>query len=81
MLDVFTPQNSIEDFNDIYFVMEHMDRTLEAVIQPKLNDHRKISFLTYQLLCGVNYLHKANIIHRVKFIKILKIHLAIKLVF
>lgn len=65
MLDVFSPQDNLADFNDIYFVMEFMDRTLDAVIKPKLNDHRKISFLTYQLLCGANYLHKANIIHRV----------------
>ncbi len=28
-------------------------------------DQEKLSFLLYQLLCGINHLHKAGIIHRV----------------
>jgi serine/threonine protein kinase len=65
MLDAFTPQTNLVDFSDIFFVTEYMDRTLDSVIKPRINDHNKISFITYQLLCGVNYLHQANIIHRV----------------
>ena len=47
-----------------YLVMELMDANLCQVIQMEL-DHERISYLLYQLLCGIKHLHSAGIIHRV----------------
>lgn len=63
LLDVFTPQKSLDEFQDVYLVMELMDANLCQVIQMEL-DHERISYLLYQLLCGIKHLHSAGIIHR-----------------
>jgi c-Jun N-terminal kinase len=63
LLNAYTPQRSLEEFSDLYLVMEHMDANLCQVIQMEL-DHERMSFLLYQMLCGINHLHKAGIIHR-----------------
>jgi c-Jun N-terminal kinase len=64
LLNVFTPQSTVQTFIDIYLVMELMDANLCQVIQMDL-DHERISFLLYQILCGLKHLHSAGIIHRV----------------
>nr|AIF71187.1 JNK [Paracentrotus lividus] len=63
LLNVFTPQRTFEDFSDIYLVMELMDASLVQVVQMDL-DHERISYLLYQMLCGIKHLHSAGIIHR-----------------
>lgn len=64
LLNAFTPQRSLEDFQDVYLVMELMDANLCQVIQMDL-DHERMSYLLYQMLCGIKHLHSAGIIHRV----------------
>lgn len=49
-----------------YLVMELMDANLCQVIQMEL-DHERLSYLLYQMLCGIKHLHTAGIIHRVSF--------------
>ncbi len=49
-----------------YLVMELMDANLCQVIQMDI-DHERMSYLLYQLLCGIKHLHSAGIIHRVLF--------------
>jgi len=44
--------------------MELMDANLCQVIQMEL-DHERMSYLLYQMLCGIEHLHAAGIIHRV----------------
>uniref|UniRef100_A0A4W5MS76 Stress-activated protein kinase JNK n=1 Tax=Hucho hucho TaxID=62062 RepID=A0A4W5MS76_9TELE len=63
LLNVFTPQKSLEDFQDVYLCMELMDANLCQVIQMEL-DHERMSYLLYQMLCGIKHLHSAGIIHR-----------------
>ncbi|XP_065319288.1 stress-activated protein kinase JNK-like isoform X2 [Gordionus sp. m RMFG-2023] len=63
LLNAFTPQSSFEDFQDVYLVTELMDANLCQVIQMDL-DHERISYLLYQMLCGIKHLHSAGIIHR-----------------
>ncbi|KAK2154399.1 hypothetical protein LSH36_269g05028 [Paralvinella palmiformis] len=46
-----------------YLVMELMDANLCQVIQMDL-DHERMSYLLYQMLCGIKHLHSAGIIHR-----------------
>ena len=62
LYDIFTPVTSLEDFEDVYIVMELMDANLCRVIGIEL-DHDRMSFLLYQLLCGIKHLHSAGIIH------------------
>ncbi|TMW47519.1 hypothetical protein DOY81_007401 [Sarcophaga bullata] len=63
LLNAFTPQRNLEDFQDVYLVMELMDANLCQVIQMDL-DHDRMSYLLYQMLCGIKHLHSAGIIHR-----------------
>uniref|UniRef100_A0A7E4UTU5 Stress-activated protein kinase JNK n=1 Tax=Panagrellus redivivus TaxID=6233 RepID=A0A7E4UTU5_PANRE len=63
LLNAYTPQTSLTDFSDVYLVTEYMDFNLCQVIQMEL-DHERMSFLLYQMLCGIHHLHRAGIIHR-----------------
>jgi c-Jun N-terminal kinase len=63
LLNAFTPSLTYEEFNDVYIIMELMDANLCQVIQMDL-DHERISYLLYQMLCGIKHLHSAGIIHR-----------------
>ncbi|KAH7706534.1 mitogen-activated protein kinase 8-like [Aphelenchoides avenae] len=46
--------------------MELMDNNLDAVVKMEKGemDHERLSYLLYQLLCGIHHLHKSGIIHR-----------------
>lgn len=48
--------------------MELMDANLCQVIQMEL-DHERLSYLLYQMLCGIKHLHAAGIIHRVRYVR------------
>lgn len=51
--------------------MEYMEFSLRVIISLRSTQFegpyggRRISYLIYQLLCGVNHLHQAGIAHRV----------------
>jgi len=64
VLDIIEPE-SIDEFNDVYIVLEHMQSDLHKVIYSD-NDlsEEHILFITYQMLCALKYMHSANIIHR-----------------
>ena len=100
LLNCFTPQKSLEEFLDLYIVMELMDANLCQVLSISFNlssllfhcwqtaatidwpdpplamtkcknqvinmdlDHERMSYLLYQMLCGIKHLHLAGIIHR-----------------
>lgn len=68
LLNAFTPQKSLDEFQDVYLVMELMDANLCQVIQMDL-DHERMSYLLYQMLCGIKHLHSAGIIHRVSLLE------------
>jgi serine/threonine protein kinase len=56
---------SNEKINVAHIVLEHVDTDLYHVINSKQKlgaDH--VETFMYQLLCAINYLHSANIIHR-----------------
>ncbi|XP_022188422.1 stress-activated protein kinase JNK isoform X1 [Nilaparvata lugens] len=63
LLNAFTPQKTLEEFQDVYLVMELMDADLCQVIRMEL-DQERMSYLLYQMLCGIKHLHSAGIIHR-----------------
>uniref|UniRef100_A0AC34FF35 Stress-activated protein kinase JNK n=1 Tax=Panagrolaimus sp. ES5 TaxID=591445 RepID=A0AC34FF35_9BILA len=60
LLNTYTPQNNVNVFCDVYHVMEGNLRAIE--LQNHL--HKPLSYLMYQILCGINHLHKSGIIHR-----------------
>ena len=63
-MNVYTPQQNVDNFNDIYLVMELMDGDLRQVVKMELDQERQ-SYLLYQMLHGIIHLHKSGIIHRV----------------
>jgi len=63
LYDIFSPQRCLEDFEDVYIVMELMDANLCQVVQMDL-DHERLSYLLYQLFCAIKHLHSAGILHR-----------------
>ena len=56
---------SLAHFEDVYIITDLMDSDLHRVIRnaQELSDEH-IQWLTYQLLCGLKYLHSAHILHR-----------------
>lgn len=61
--DIVSP--TAADFADVYIVAELMDTDLHRVIysgQRLTEEH--VQFFLYQMLCGIKYIHSANVIHR-----------------
>ncbi|KAI6170905.1 1-phosphatidylinositol 4,5-bisphosphate phosphodiesterase gamma-1 [Aphelenchoides bicaudatus] len=69
LLTVYSPGVAITDFaqfKEIYFVLPYVETTLSKLIA---NSYATVSFdqktfIVYQLLCGLDYLHKNNIYYR-----------------
>src|SRR3954468_21220094 len=60
-MDIPTP----ESYNEVYLVQELMEADLHQIIrsgQPLTEAHFQ-SFI-YQILCGLKYIHSANVLHR-----------------
>lgn len=60
--------------------MELMDANLCQVIQMEL-DHERMSYLLYQMLCGIKHLHSAGIIHRVSELPVFLLYTSFCLVY
>jgi mitogen-activated protein kinase 1/3 len=59
------PPPSVESFEDVYIVLERMDTDLHHIIYS--GQHLKeahMQFFMYQMLCGLKYIHSAQVIHR-----------------
>lgn len=62
--DIMLPV-SLSNFSDLYVVSELMDTDLHQIIrsaQPLSDDH--FQYFLYQMLCGLKYVHSANVLHR-----------------
>uniref|UniRef100_A0A3B3T4Q1 mitogen-activated protein kinase n=1 Tax=Paramormyrops kingsleyae TaxID=1676925 RepID=A0A3B3T4Q1_9TELE len=65
LLNVFTPDSSLEKFQTFYMVMPFVAQDLSHIMKrKKLTDHIS-TYLFYQILRGLKYIHSAGIIHRV----------------
>ncbi|KAK6111359.1 Mitogen-activated protein kinase 9 [Brugia pahangi] len=62
--NAFTPHKSLEDFDDIYVVMELMNYNLSQVIKQLKLDNKNLSYFTYQMIVAIKYMHRSGIIHR-----------------
>lgn len=64
LLDVFTPDFSLEKFQTFYMVMPFVAQDLGHIMKKKRLTDRIITYLFYQLLRGLKYIHSGGIIHR-----------------
>uniref|UniRef100_U3BS38 mitogen-activated protein kinase n=1 Tax=Callithrix jacchus TaxID=9483 RepID=U3BS38_CALJA len=64
LLDVFTPDETLDDFTDFYLVMPFMGTDLGKLMKHEKLGEDRIQFLVYQMLKGLKYIHAAGIIHR-----------------
>ncbi|XP_036862609.1 mitogen-activated protein kinase 12 isoform X3 [Manis javanica] len=64
LLDVFTPDESLDDFTDFYLVMPFMGTDLGKLMKHEKLSEDRVQFLVYQMLKGLKYIHAAGIIHR-----------------
>ncbi|XP_025782278.1 mitogen-activated protein kinase 12 [Puma concolor] len=64
LLDVFTPDETLDDFADFYLVMPFMGTDLGKLMKHEKLSEDRIQFLVYQMLKGLKYIHAAGIIHR-----------------
>uniref|UniRef100_A0A452RDS6 mitogen-activated protein kinase n=2 Tax=Ursus TaxID=9639 RepID=A0A452RDS6_URSAM len=65
LLDVFTPDETLDDFTDFYLVMPFMGTDLGKLMKHEKLSEDRIQFLVYQMLKGLKYIHAAGVIHRV----------------
>ncbi|KAM9674248.1 mitogen-activated protein kinase 12 [Trichechus inunguis] len=64
LLDVFTPDETLDDFTDFYLVMPFMGADLGKLMKHDKLSEDRVQFLVYQMLKGLKYIHGAGIIHR-----------------
>ncbi|XP_077458312.1 mitogen-activated protein kinase 14A [Stigmatopora argus] len=64
LLDVFTPDSSVEKFQTFYMVMPFVAQDLGHIMKKRRLTDRITTYLFYQLLRGLKYIHSAGIIHR-----------------
>ncbi|XP_049985263.1 mitogen-activated protein kinase 12 isoform X4 [Alexandromys fortis] len=64
LLDVFTPDETLDDFTDFYLVMPFMGTDLGKLMKHETLSEDRIQFLVYQMLKGLKYIHAAGVIHR-----------------
>ncbi|KAI6650256.1 mitogen-activated protein kinase 8/9/10 [Oopsacas minuta] len=66
MLNLFTPDPSIESFEEIYVVMDLAKYNLASLIRKMENpfDHRTLQGMVYQMLSAVLYMHLCGVAHR-----------------
>jgi len=64
LIDLIPPKN-YEEFNDVYLVTEKMETDLRKIIESnqEITDEH-IQYFLHQILCGLKYIHSANILHR-----------------
>ena len=55
----------LEHFDEVYIVMEHAQSDLKKLVKsPVFLDSDHIQLIAYNILCGMKYIHSANILHR-----------------
>ncbi|XP_075039577.1 mitogen-activated protein kinase 14B-like isoform X1 [Mixophyes fleayi] len=64
LLNVFSPDQSMESFQTFYLVMPFIPLDLSRLLKMQKLNHNMIVYLLYQILRGLQYIHSAGIVHR-----------------
>ena len=69
LLDAFSPSDTVDTLRDIYMVTPMMKTDLRKALKSTRESNQpleedQIKFITYQIVCGMKYIHSSNIIHR-----------------
>lgn len=64
LLDLFTPSETLQNFEDVYLVTQLMGADLNNIVKTQKLTDDHVQFLIYQILRGLKYVHSAGIIHR-----------------
>ncbi|XP_061418981.1 mitogen-activated protein kinase 12-like [Lethenteron reissneri] len=64
LVDVFTPNETLDQFQDFYLVMPFMGTDLSKIMKHGKQSEDKVQYLIYQILKGLKYIHSSGIIHR-----------------
>ena len=69
ILDMIPPPKAdirhIDDFRDVYIVADLMETDLHRIIYSKQKlEIEHCQYFIYQVLCGLKFIHSANVIHR-----------------
>jgi mitogen-activated protein kinase 1/3 len=64
LFDMLEPSDP-ENFDTIYVVLSMSESDLKKLIKSAIYlEHKHITTVVYNLLCGLKYLHSANVLHR-----------------
>lgn len=64
LLDIIEPYD-IANFKDVYLVLEYMDADVKKVIKSSLLlTELHVQVISYNILCGIKWIHQAQVIHR-----------------
>ena len=64
LFDILEPSDS-KNFDTIYLVLQLAESDLKKVIKSAIYlEQKHISTVVYNLLCGLQYIHSANVLHR-----------------
>lgn len=74
LLDVFHPDEGLENFQQLYLVTRLMGADLNNIVRTQSLSDDHVQFLVYQILRGLKYIHSAGIIHRVKYNSLVSFH-------
>ena len=59
-----TPLEEVE-FNEVYLLLRRCDMDLKKLLKSSKHlEETQVKSIVYDILCGLKYLHKANVIHR-----------------
>ncbi|KAG8436015.1 hypothetical protein GDO86_007203, partial [Hymenochirus boettgeri] len=64
LVNVFTPDQSMESFQTFYLVMPFIPLDLSRIMKMQRLNSSTIVYLLYQILRGLQYIHSAGIVHR-----------------
>lgn len=66
ILEILTPERNVREFKDVYIVMEFVEMSLDQAIKDvsKKINFDEISYITYQLSCGIKFMQTLGILHR-----------------
>ncbi|CAF0780397.1 unnamed protein product [Rotaria sp. Silwood1] len=65
LYNVFTPEQNVNDFQTLYFVLNFVDRDLNRIILQRMPLTEDLIRLTiYSILRGLKFIHSADILHR-----------------